>query len=502
MVSSAVLTLGALPASAASPPEDLRISETASWVLKSDDEWRLSELERTYGLDPQALEGIEPFWQDGMLFTPDGLAESILAQVGLDPVRAMNYEPTVGILYVEMNGVTLSPFCGNGEVANAARNCTPLVSQQTSFPAYGNGSQQSSVFQQLRNYYDPFNIVMTTSRPPDWVPYTMAVIGGSAGQAGLGGGVCGVANVACDGLKRNHVSLTFPNSCGGVAETAAQETSHNWGLEHTNNTQDLLYPFNNGGSKSFVDSCMAISHATGAGITQCGYIHEIYCPAGGGEQQNSYAELMGVFGPREVDDIAPEIISTTPENGAVVGTDASFTVSAKVSENGRFLAAKWTFLEGLPEGVDSFTRCTNKVCDDDYNFGVGFDPNAADYPFLQFSPPIPPGVYSMQFEVMDAYGNYDSKTISFEVSEDGSATGNGSDTADDGGDGGTESGDDGSEGEGDGTDSVGASGLTGADGGDDGGGKDGCACRASSTAHAWAAWSLLGLALMTTRRRP
>src|SRR5690606_3381658 len=97
-------------------------------------------------LDPQALEGIEPFWQDGMLFTPDGLAESILAQVGLDPVRAMNYEPTVGILYVEMNGVTLSPFCGNGEVANAARNCTPLVSQQTSFPAYGNGSQQSSVF--------------------------------------------------------------------------------------------------------------------------------------------------------------------------------------------------------------------------------------------------------------------------------------------------------------------------------------------------------------------
>src|SRR4030095_11956165 len=70
--------------------------------------------------------------------------------------------------------------------------------------------------------------------------------------------------------------------------TAAQETAHNWGLEHVDETVDLMSPFNNGGYKEFVDSCENINHDTGAGVTQCGYIHEVYCPAGGGEQQNSH----------------------------------------------------------------------------------------------------------------------------------------------------------------------------------------------------------------------
>jgi MYXO-CTERM domain-containing protein len=261
----------------------------------------------------------------------------------------------------------------------------------------------------------------------------MSVVGGSAGLAGQPGGVCGVANVQCDGLKRNHVSLSFPDSCpGDVAEIAAQETSHNWGLEHTNVESDLMYPFTNGGFKTFVDDCMAISHATGSGETQCGYVHEIHCPGGEGEQQNSYAELMGVFGPRVLDEEPPEILTIEPADGAAFSTTDSIAIRGTVAENTNFIAIKWT-LEGGPEPL---TKCTNNVCDQDYELGTGFDPNGETIEFVGLNQ-APEGIYTATFEVMDAYGLYDSQTITFSVTEDGmppmttgvtDPTGSGSDT--------------------------------------------------------------------------
>jgi MYXO-CTERM domain-containing protein len=391
------------------------ISANAPWARGADDELTRPVVERLTGKTKAEIDAIGSRWEGDMLFTPDGMGADALAAMGLDPLHAMAYEPSAGILFVEMAGVTLSPTCGSGDTANAALNCTPLVSSETQFPAYGDGAAQASMFQELQNYYEPFNIIMSANRPPDWLPYTMAVIGGASNQ---GAGVCGVANVACDGLKRNHVSLTFPESCGGVADIAAQETSHNWGLEHTDNTQDLMYPFNNGGFKTYIDDCMDISHATGNGVTQCGYIHELYCEAGGGEQQNSYQELLGVFGPRAVDDVAPVITSITPEDGAVLSTSDSITITATVEENSTFMGAKWTWIEGLPEDVPEYTRCTNNVCTEDYALVAGTDPNTVAWDFLNLAQP-PAGTYTFSFEVIDGYGNYDAREITFEVVEGG-----------------------------------------------------------------------------------
>ena len=408
--------------------------ELAPWISNAGEELSESPMKRRYGVDPADLD-IEPFWQGNMLFDRDSATEARLREAGIDPTtHAMGYDPSPGIFYIEMNGVTLMPTCGNGDQANAALNCTPLVDSETAFPPYGDGGQQAAVFGELQSYHEPFNIVMTTSRPPEWVPYTMAVIGGSASLAGLGGGTCGVANVACDGLKRNHVSLSFPQSCGGVPEIAAQEASHNWGLEHTDNQTDLLYPFLTGGFKTYVDDCMGISHATGEAITQCGYIHEIYCPSGGGEQQNSYAELMGVFGPRQEDTVPPTILTLEPEDGSAFATTDSFVVAGTVEENTNFIAMKFT-LEG---GGETYTKCTNNVCDMDFNLGAGFDPNGVNFEAFSLSQP-PEGEYTLTYEVMDAYGGYDSRTVTFYVNESGEPpmttdptdpTGSGSDTDD------------------------------------------------------------------------
>ena len=77
-------------------------------------------------------------------------------------------------------------------------------------------------------------------------------------------------------------------------------------------------------------------------------------------------------------------------------------------------------------------RCTNNVCDQDFNLGVGFNPNETPLDFIALvNPPV--GEYTATFEVMDAYGGYDMRVVTFYVTEDGStgpapSTGTDSDT--------------------------------------------------------------------------
>lgn len=486
------------------------------WALHPGDDLDKTPFERLCGVAEEDLREVDAFWDGNLLYTKDSGAREVLEQQGLPPQHAIAYEASPGVLYVAMNGVTLTGPCGaGGETANAAKKCSALVDAETSFPAAGNAGQQAALFNQLADYYEPFDIVLTTSEPPEWMPYTMAVIGGSAGNAGQPGGVCGVANVQCDGLRRNHVSLTFPGSCGGSAETAAQETAHNWGLEHTDNTTDLLYPYNTGGFKTFVDDCMDISHATGDGVTQCDYIHEEYCPGGGGEQQNTYQELLGVFGPRTPDDQAPSIVEITPPDGSTFTTDDAFTVSARIEENSNFVAVRWE----LQGGDTTLTRCSNNVCDQDFNAGVGFDPSEVDWDFTTLTSP-PPGEYTFTFEVLDAYGGYDTQTSTVTVTQGrgsgGDPTGGGDETGDPtAGPGGTGSGTDDGQGSGSASASDSAPGGEGSGGSDDdgtdtdtagasgegegGGGGSGCSNRPQGT-HGFLALALLGLTLRRRRR--
>lgn len=492
-----LLALGSLSAVAAPIAAPTHaISPDAPWARAIDDELSKPLVEQWWGREVyERWQTLEPRWRDRQLLTRDSFDAGMLATLGVGPVPAMNYDPSPGVVYVAMDGLTLRPNCGNGDTANSALDCSPLVSAEVNFPAFGGGA--AAEFQQLATYYDDFDLVFTSNRPPDFLPYTMTVIGGSAALAGFGGGVCGVANVACDGLKRNHVSLNFPQSCGGMAETAAQETSHNWGLEHTDNPTDLLYPFNNGGFKTFVDECMPISDATGDGITQCGYIHEVYCEAGEGEQQNSYAELMGVFGPRTQDDVEPTILSITPADGAVLDRNQDILITAEIDDDSKMVGVKWTWIEGLPDGTESYTRCTNNTCTQDFNPGVSFDAIDVPWDFVGLSG-APAGTYSFKLEVIDAYANYTTETITIElVDEAGGSGGSGEEGGVDESGGPMAGGDDvpGGTGGGETGDSDG-SGGPGIDGGEDGG-TSGCRIAGPT---GWEA-GMLGLLLLGLRRR-
>lgn len=489
------------------------IAPEVPWAIAPDDGPR-TLLEEATGrrIDPRT---IAPVREGDMVFTAESMAVGILDEMG-EPLPALDHPPTPGILILAMDGVSLKKTCGGPQQANAALNCTPLVDGPTDFPAAGNDQTKASVLQAMKNFYADFNLVISTARPPDFVPYTLSVIGGTSGNAGQDNGICGVANVACDGAKRNHVSLTFSASCpGDIALTAGQETAHNWGLEHTDVESDIMYPFVVGAGK-FENFCMPISHATGSGITQCSYVHELYCPDGQGEQQNSYGELMGVFGARAEDTTPPTIVSVVPADGSVFNPSDEITVSAELTDDSNFVGVKWTWIDGVPAELgDSYTRCTNEVCDDDFSSWKLPDGN---WEFVTFAG-APVGHYAFKVEVMDAYGHYVSQSVAFDIVEGGEPTASAGDESSSSAD---PSGDPDATGDADsaptssaedtgtptdGSDPSGAgsmtgiTGFTGADGTDtaDMDGDDGCGCRSPGSSPV-SLVLLLGLAARRRRR--
>ena len=506
---------------ALSPEPGQPIMPGAAWAVAPDDGPR-SYLEQVTGrpIDPRT---IAPIRDGNLVYDAESMASDMLKALDI-PVFGLDHEPTPGVLYVAMDGVTLSPTCNSPQTANAARNCSPLVNKKVDFPALDNPQLKAAEFQKLAGYYADFDLVMSSNRPPDYLPYTMAVVGGTSQLAGQGGGVCGIANVACDGAKRNHVSLTFSGSCGNdIAEVAAQETAHNWGLEHTDVQSDLMYPYVAGGSQ-FRDECMPISHATGSGQTQCGYVHKSYCPGGAGEQQNSRQELLGVFGPRTKDTTTPTLVSFYPEDGATFTTADTISVTATFTDDSNFIGVNWSWSEGLPADLQAtgYRRCTNDVCDDNYSAWKPID-TAWDFVLLK-NPPA--GTYKFKVEAMDAYGNHVVQNIGFTVvGADGGTTGaTESDTDTAGSDSGSDSGGDPTDGSAGGgsatitggaddggnvpTEGGGDGGLTGGlDTGDSssggestaGGGGGGGGCRVAPTPGPA---SLLVLLLLGLRRRP
>jgi MYXO-CTERM domain-containing protein len=267
---------------------------------------------------------------------------------------------------------------------------------------------------------------------------------------------------------------------------------------------------------------MDISHATGNGATQCTYVHKVYCPEGAGEQQNSYGELMGVFGPKRSTRPKPTIVSVTPDSGSVFTTADTVKISAMLADDSNMLGVKWTWIEGLPDAYkeDGYTRCTNDVCTDGYGAWKAVD---EVWDFINLKNP-PAGHYTFKLEVMDAYGNSASQMLEFDVMQgDTPTTTAGDDTT---GEPGTTAGPDTGEaptsgggeeeggdtesptegGEASGTNATNATNatagpMTDATAGltDAGEGEDGCSCRSPSLPSA--SLALLGLLGLVRRRR-
>jgi hypothetical protein len=165
------------------------------------------------------------------------------------------------------NPATGASWIAKSTVNMAAFDASPYAGQFTA------ASAQQAIVTNFNTFYAPFNVQVVTTRPAAGARYTMCVIGdyaetllgSSAGQAaGIAPLDCGnqmeaeITYAFSSSIAPNMTGLSLAQSLKSIAVTAAQETAHAFGLNHTNNTTDVMYPQLDPAQNQFVDANMTL----------------------------------------------------------------------------------------------------------------------------------------------------------------------------------------------------------------------------------------------------
>lgn len=216
------------------------------------------------------------------------------------------------IVYLNFDGVTLTYSNQNDD---AVQNVSAIVNSQTEVIAPFSTSQLSStgglsrqqiidrVVSDMYTLHEDFDVDFVTSRPASG-PYSMVVFGGSC-QSTVGSNNCaGVALLDCGDQMPNNITFVFPPGLrvADLATTAAQEAAHAFGLGHTDDQDDVMYP----AIQNYIPTQFgAGSIPDGSGCNNATY-------------QDSYELMLNTIGPRGQDTVGPTISITSPAAGATV----------------------------------------------------------------------------------------------------------------------------------------------------------------------------------------
>jgi hypothetical protein len=181
----------------------------------------------------------------------------------------------------------------------------------------------------LHKAFLPYNLVWTDVRPLRG-PYTMVVVGGRPELLGFDSRVAGVALMDCNDTQPSNIVFAFPSALPGnlhgLFVTAAQETAHAFGLEHTDDEADIMHAQLGAAQWAFTDRPNPI-----AAPRTCGPL-----------MQNSHKKLLEVLGewpgggPKpladgRIPDVTPPVISIKePVAGQTV--PSHFRVSVTVAD--------------------------------------------------------------------------------------------------------------------------------------------------------------------------
>lgn len=412
-----------------------------------------------------------------------------------DDIDGPNHTMGLGdkILYVNFDGGDMNP-CNSGP----QNNCSSLFFG-TVLPYTGDAAKRASVIQIVRTRVNDFGITVTDQRPGSG-DYDMEMVGDWAGVGDQGFAGVAPGPVDCFDNRGGEVSFTLEasGSSDGIAEIILQEVAHTWGLEHIDDQGDLLYPTTQGQNKIFKDECLQIVVLNDNGSTSptgafCGSQHAQFCSS---NQQNSYQEMLGLFGPGIPDTTAPTVEIISPAEGDTIEGDVNLIVSFEDDQSPMIVNATITIDSDSLEGPVE-------------NDGAYAAPSELEFPIQG----LPGGVYTVTIDATDEEDNPTSDSVTFTVlgdpPNDSDGNGNesdGNDSADGGTDGGGDS-DGGSDGDSD-SDGGGADDDDGGpvsggdtDGGTAGGDGDGGGCSVESPGSkmGWAVLGLLGL--VAFRRR-
>lgn len=213
------------------------------------------------------------------------------------------------ILYINFDGAVLRRGCGN----DSRHDCSTLADLFDGYvgPFVGTDSRRLAIVQAVRKDLADFGIRAVTTRPPTDTDYTMVLYGDLGEQT-----FAGVAPyIDCGNLWPNDTCFAGAFQGSNIGSTVIlQEAAHTWGLEHVNSPFDNLHPFVAQSTPRFQDQCNKIVADTDLVETSgvCNQVHQQFCELG---YQNSYRELLALFGPAVPDTVAPTLQITSPPDG-------------------------------------------------------------------------------------------------------------------------------------------------------------------------------------------
>jgi hypothetical protein len=278
-------------------------------------------------------------------------------------------------------------WIAGGNVTFPAFDATPYA------PAFTRDAAITAITNLVKGFYAPFNVEVVTTRPASPKQYTMCMVGGTPQLLGQPQGVAGVAPLDCGNQNEPDVVYAFaedldPNNTGSasasmkaIAVTAAQETAHAFGLGHTTDQTDLMYPQLLPSQKAFSGASKVQQDGSG----KCG----------DGVTQDSAGMLKSVLGPStgmtSPSGPTPTVTFLAPTKGQTVPLD--FTILVSASEAGGTI----TKVE-VTSGSQSLLSATKPP----YKTSVTA-PQA--------------GTYDLTATAYDAAGNSQSATITFTAAQ-------------------------------------------------------------------------------------
>ena len=228
--------------------------------------------------------------------------------------------------YIYLNRCSGGCTIIGGSINDARTNTSTIPSTGTHMVAeYRNAAGETGqaadaewnqLVQCLKEVYSPFAVTVT-DQMPQGASYTMAVIAGSPGNIGLSNDILGIAPLAGDcSAQDNVISFSFANHHGNndrvnnLCWTAAQETAHALGLDHSFMFSDgtsacndpMTYRTDCGGQRFFRNK-----------PAQCGENEVRTCRCGG--SQNSHLKIRNAYGPGESIIPPPTVVVNTPMSG-------------------------------------------------------------------------------------------------------------------------------------------------------------------------------------------
>jgi hypothetical protein len=240
----------------------------------------------------------------------------------------------------------------------------------------------------VKEVYSPYAVEVTDVKPTSGT-YHMAIVAGFPSELGFGEDILGVAPLSpsCQALD-NVMSFSFANAHGptlrvnNLCWTAAQESAHAFGLDHTIKFLDgtstcndpMTYQIDCGGTRFFRNA-----------PAKCGEFNERACRCG--TTQNSHKKLIDTFGigtPTYGNPSAAFMAGNDPLSGLVMALAGSRRGVTKV--------------ELL---VNGFPWASAKGAD----FALGGQPNPAPYS-LVWPPTLPDGISDFAIRAHDDLGAF------------------------------------------------------------------------------------------------